>query len=90
MTDLLKYEYEDFLESKRVLAPTVGFDIADADLNPQLFPFQRDIVRWSLAGGKRAVFAHTGLGKGPIQMEWARQVVSKVIIPASQSDRGAE
>lgn len=71
---LARYEYEDFLDSKRVLAPASGFDVADESINQQLFPFQRDIVRWALRGGKRAVFAHTGLGKGPIQMEWARQV----------------
>ena len=35
--------YERFLESKAVLAPTCGFDVADSDLNPMLFPFQRDI-----------------------------------------------
>ncbi len=74
MTSLAQYEYEDFLESKRVLAPANGFEVDDEAINPQLFPFQRDIVRWALRGGKRAVFAHTGLGKGPIQMEWARQV----------------
>jgi hypothetical protein len=66
--------YERFLESKAVLAPTCGFEVADSDLNPMLFPFQRDITRWALKRGKSAVFAHTGLGKGPIQMEWGAQV----------------
>lgn len=71
---LMRYEYEDFLASKRLLAPSCGFDVTDEDINPMLFPFQRDIVRWALRRGKAAVFAHTGLGKGPIQMEWARHV----------------
>lgn len=71
---LREWEYRDFLEKKRVLAPASGFDVADADINPMLFPFQRDIVRWALKRGKAAVFAHTGLGKGPIQMEWARHI----------------
>jgi Helicase conserved C-terminal domain len=67
-------EYEDFLASKRVLAPAVGFDVDMADLNPMLKPFQLDICQWALGRGKAAVFAHTGLGKGPIQLEWLHQV----------------
>jgi hypothetical protein len=42
-----------------------------------LFPFQRDIATWALRRGKSAVFAHTGLGKGPIQMEWCNHVSRK-------------
>lgn len=66
-------DYQAFLASKRVYAESCGFDPI-LPINPMLFPFQQDIVRWALRGGKRAVFAHTGLGKGPIQMEWCRQV----------------
>ena len=70
-------DYQTFLASKRILAAPCGFDVPDADINPMLFPFQRDIVRWALARGKAAVFAHTGLGKGPIQMEWCRHVSAR-------------
>ena len=66
--------YAEFLASKRILSEPCGFDVAESDINPMLFPFQRDICRWALRGGKRAVFAHTGLGKGPIQLEWCRHV----------------
>jgi hypothetical protein len=66
--------YSDFLASKRILAEPCGFDVPDADISPMLFPFQRDICRWALRRGKAAVFAHTGLGKGPIQLEWCRHV----------------
>lgn len=66
--------YDSFLAAKRLLAPACGFDVDDAAINQMLFPFQRDIVRWALKRGKAAVFAHTGLGKGPIQMEWCRHV----------------
>jgi hypothetical protein len=62
--------YAEFLASKRILSEPCGFEVAESDINPMLFPFQRDICRWALRGGKRAVFAHTGLGKGPIQLEW--------------------
>jgi hypothetical protein len=67
-------EYQEFLASKRILAPACGFEVEDESINPMLFPFQRDIVRWALRRGKAAVFANTGLGKGPIQLEWARHV----------------
>jgi hypothetical protein len=67
-------EYGEFLQSKRVLAAPCGFEVAESALNPMLKPFQRDITRWALRRGKAAVFAHTGLGKGPIQLEWCRQV----------------
>lgn len=44
-------QYEAFLASKRLLAPSCGFEVADEDINPMLFPFQRDIVRWALLRG---------------------------------------
>lgn len=37
-----------------------------------LFPFQRDLVRWSVRKGRAAVFADTGLGKTYMALEWAR------------------
>ena len=61
-------EYEQFLASKRILAAPCGFDVDETRFNPMLMPFQRDICRWALRRGKAAVFAHTGLGKGPIQL----------------------
>lgn len=42
------------------------------ELSPALFPFQRDIVEWSLERDRCAVFADTGLGKALMQCEWAR------------------
>jgi hypothetical protein len=68
--------YQEFLNSKRVLARAMGFECGP--LNPMLMPFQADIVRWAVLRGKAAVFAHTGLGKGPIQMEWGAQVCNHV------------
>lgn len=68
--------YEEFLASKRILAAPCGFEANPLELNPMLFGFQRDIVQWALRRGKAAIFAHTGLGKGPMQMEWCR-VISK-------------
>lgn len=69
-----KTTYEEFLSAKRLMAEAIGFKVPRSKLNPMLFDFQKDIVLWALERGKAAVFAHTGLGKGPIQMEWARLV----------------
>ena len=67
--------YNDFIVKKRIIVPSSGFDIGDDAINPQLFDFQRDIVRWALRKGKAAIFADCGLGKTPMQLEWARHVV---------------
>ncbi len=67
-------DYAQFIESKRVYVTPSGFDIDRGALNPMMFPFQRDIVRWALRRGKAAIFADCGLGKTPMQLEWAHQV----------------
>ena len=35
--------YREFLDSKRILSEPCGFEVDQADLNPMLFPFQKDI-----------------------------------------------
>lgn len=67
--------YVDFLRGKAQITKPSGFEIALSDLNPHLFDFQKDIVRWALRSGKSAVFADTGLGKTRMQLEWARRIV---------------
>lgn len=74
--------YADFLASKMIVAPTVGAEIADEDVNPMLFPFQRDLVRWALRKGRSAIFADTGLGKTFMQIEWARLTGEPTLILA--------
>lgn len=64
--------YEQFLKSKQVTANPSGFTAES--LNPALKPFQAAIVKWALKGGRRAIFADTGLGKTLMQLEWANQV----------------
>jgi len=73
----LTKEYRKFLQSKRILADPCGFEVPESEINPMMrgrFGFQQDICRWALRRGKAAVFAHTGLGKGPIQLEWCKHV----------------
>jgi superfamily II DNA or RNA helicase len=49
-------------------------------VHPSLFPFQADIVRWSVHLGRAAIFADTGLGKTRMQIEWARLVTSERVL----------
>ena len=46
--------YTDFLRAKVRLAEQLGFDVADADVNPILTPHQRDMVRWMVRMGRAA------------------------------------
>jgi superfamily II DNA or RNA helicase len=73
-------DYEDFLKSKFVTAQASGFEAHD--VNPKLFDFQRDIVKWAIRRGRAAIFADCGLGKSFMQLEWARQIPGKVLILA--------
>ena len=67
-------EYKDFLQNKRFVLESSGFDIDKSELNPMLYDFQKDIVRWALKKGKACIFADCGLGKTPMQLSWAHQV----------------
>jgi DNA modification methylase len=68
------HDYLAFLRGKIKLAAFDGFEI-DADaINPLLKPHQRDIVRWAVQGGNRAIFAAFGLGKSVMQIETLRLI----------------
>ena len=68
--------YTEFLRQKIKMANFAGFDVQPSDLSPILYPHQRDIVKWAVLGGNRAIFAKFGLGKSVMQCEWLRQIVS--------------
>lgn len=71
--------YTQFLKSKVKLAETFGFaDADDLAINPALKPHQAAIVRWLVAGGRRACFASFGLGKSLMQLETVRLTLEKV------------
>lgn len=67
-------DYKEFLEKKIVVAKDYGTDIEINQLNEKLLPHQKDIVKWSISGGRRAIFASFGLGKTIMQLELAVQV----------------
>ena len=62
---------------------------------PHLFDFQRDMTRWALRRGRAAIFADCGMGKTPMQLEWAKHVPRRVLIlaplaVAQQTEREGE
>lgn len=71
-------DYHEFLKSKIILNHRSGFEVHDSDINPMLFPHQRDIVKWAVNGGRRAIFASFGLGKSFMQLEIMRLIGEKV------------
>ena len=72
MADESLADYTEFLQSKFKFSTAHGFDVADDEITPCLFPHQRDIVRWAVKGGRRAIFAAFGLGKTVMQIETLR------------------
>lgn len=54
-----------------------GIQVELEELNANLFPFQRRIVRWALCRGRAAIFADCGLGKTLQQLEWARVITER-------------
>lgn len=77
----MNIDYVDFLERKRIIDPPTGLEQIP-ELNPMLFEFQRDIIRWALRRGRAAIFADCGLGKTAMQLEWAKHTPGEVLILA--------
>lgn len=68
-------EYLNFLHSKVCIAPDTGFEISEDEINPALKPHQKAAVKWSIKGGRRALFESFGLGKSAQALEFCRIVV---------------
>lgn len=90
-------EYGMFLERKRQMAGDYGF--TPTNLPDFLFDFQRYLVEWATRKGRSAIFADCGLGKTPMQLVIAEQVVRRTNKPvliltplavANQTAREAE
>lgn len=68
-------DYEEFLQRKEQLGQTDGFEpewIPDF-----LFDFQKELTTWAIRKGRSAIFADCGLGKTPMQLVWAENIVRK-------------
>jgi hypothetical protein len=73
--------YLEFIERKELKLRDCGLPEVP-ELNPLLFDFQSAIVGQSLRKGRYALFCDCGLGKTPMQLEWASQVPGRVLILA--------
>lgn len=76
---LMRGEYQDFLNDKAQLGGFSGFD--PVWMPSFLFDFQQSLVDWATRKGKAAIFADCGLGKTPMQLVWAENVVRKTNRP---------
>lgn len=72
-------QYEAFLARKAQLGSMDGFPAVW--LPDFLFDFQKALVEWALRVGKGAIFADCGLGKTPMQLVWAENVVRETNKP---------
>lgn len=67
-------KYEQFLHQKIEGHQASGFVVDMEQISPDLFEWQKLIVRWALFKGRSALFAGCGLGKTPMQLEWAQKI----------------
>jgi hypothetical protein len=71
--------YADFLHAKSQADDNQGFD--PVWMPDFLFDFQTHLVEWAVRKGRAAIFADCGLGKTPMQLVWAQNVVQKTNRP---------
>ncbi len=68
-------KYSDFLRNKAQSDFNAGFDpIWIPDF---LYGFQKALAEWAILKGRDAVFADCGMGKTPIQLVWAQNIIEK-------------
>jgi len=65
--------YAEFLDRKAQAGAMDGF--TPLQVPNWLFGFQHHLVDWSIRKGRAAIFADCGLGKTPMQLVWAQNVV---------------
>lgn len=68
-------DYDDFLMRKAQIKSMDGFD--PIFMPSFLFDYQAALVEWSVRQGRGALFADCGLGKTPMELVWAENVVRK-------------
>lgn len=68
-------EYTEFLFNKMHDQTNSGFD--PLFMPDFLFPVQSSLLEWSIRKGKAAIFADCGMGKTPMALVWAWNVVLK-------------
>lgn len=82
MVQAVSSDYREFLSSKKLVVPSCGVEVPAEDLHSSLFPFQKDLVRWSLRKGRAALFTGTGTGKTRMGLDWARHAATRTLMLA--------
>jgi hypothetical protein len=72
-------DYQEFLERKQDYGARNGF--APVFMPDFLFDFQRALVDWAVRLGRAGIFADCGMGKTPMQLVWAENVLRKTNKP---------
>lgn len=67
--------YVDFLNEKTQLSGNHGFK--PVFMPDFLFDFQAELIEWAVMKGRAAIFADCGLGKTPMELVWAENIVRK-------------
>lgn len=67
--------YQSFLNRRAQFNKGNGFN--PVFMPDYLFDFQKELVEWAVKMGRAAIFADCGLGKTPMQLVWAENVVRK-------------
>ncbi len=65
--------YAQFIEQKSQLTGNSGFK--PSFIPEFLFDFQKSLLEWSVTKGRASIMADCGLGKTPIQLCWAQNIV---------------
>lgn len=79
LNDTPSISYQGFLDVKRNVGAMHGFD--PLYLPSYLYDFQTYTVDWAVRKGRCAIFADCGLGKTPMQLVWAENVVRQTNKP---------
>jgi len=67
--------YAEFLDRKSQLGSVDGFD--PVWMPDFLFDFQVALLEWAIRKGKAALYCDCGMGKTPMQLVWAENIVRK-------------
>lgn len=68
-------DYQTFLHSKSQIGGMSGFE--PVWMPESLFNFQGHATGWAIRKGRAAIVADCGLGKSPMQLTWAENIVRK-------------
>lgn len=68
-------KYKSWIARKSIDSRGFGFD--PVWMPDFLFDFQRHLIEWATRRGRAAIFADCGMGKTPMQLVWAENVVRK-------------